>query len=125
MAMPGVKAILTADDLPAPADTLTDIGTVINANKLGEQALTMEPVYQGEPILAVAAVDEYAAAKRSRRSTSNTSGCRSSSIRWRLCGPVARTRTEGNVWVRAPAPSPGEEQRPAVPLIRRAQVDGS
>src|ERR1700726_3545139 len=24
LAMPGVKAILTADDLPAPADTLTD-----------------------------------------------------------------------------------------------------
>jgi xanthine dehydrogenase molybdenum-binding subunit len=27
LAMPGVKAILTADDLPAPADTLTDNGT--------------------------------------------------------------------------------------------------
>ena len=30
LAMPGVKAILTADDLPAPADTLTDNGTVID-----------------------------------------------------------------------------------------------
>src|ERR1700727_139931 len=61
LAMPGVKAILTADDLPAPADTLTDNGTVIKASKWGERGLTMEPVYQGEPILAVAAVDELTA----------------------------------------------------------------
>ena len=63
LAMPGVKAILTMDDLPAPADSLTDNGTVIRANKLGERGLTMEPVYQGEPILAVAAVDELTAAE--------------------------------------------------------------
>jgi CO/xanthine dehydrogenase Mo-binding subunit len=63
LAMPGVKAILTADDLPAPADTLTDNGTVIKASKWGERGLTMEPVYQGEPILAVAAVDELTAAE--------------------------------------------------------------
>src|ERR1700692_1530597 len=47
LAMPGVRAILTADDLPAPADTLTDNGTVIKASKWGERGLTMEPVYQG------------------------------------------------------------------------------
>src|SRR5258708_3878500 len=57
LAMPGVKAILTADDLPAPADTLTDNGTVIKASKWGERGLTNEPVYQGEPILAAAAED--------------------------------------------------------------------
>ena len=57
LAMPGVKAILTADELPAPADSLTDNGTRIPANKLGERGLTNEPLYQGEPILAVAAVD--------------------------------------------------------------------
>ena len=61
--MPGVKAMLTADDLPAPADTLTDNGTVIKANKRGDRGLTMEPVYQGDPILAVAAVDELTAAE--------------------------------------------------------------
>src|ERR1700756_575552 len=61
LAMPGVRAILTADELPAPADTLTDNGTVIKASKWGERGLTMEPVYQGEPILAVAAVDELTA----------------------------------------------------------------
>src|SRR5467141_2110413 len=63
LAMPGVKAILTADDLPAPADTLTDNGTVIKASKWGERGLTMEPLYDGEPILAVAAVDELTAAE--------------------------------------------------------------
>ena len=49
MAMPGVKAILTADDLP-------DLNGA-------ERALTNEPVYAGEPILAVAAVDELTAAE--------------------------------------------------------------
>src|ERR1035437_4798714 len=56
--MPGVKAILTADDLPAPADSLTDNGRVIGANRLADRGLSMQPVYQGEPILAVVAVDE-------------------------------------------------------------------
>jgi xanthine dehydrogenase molybdenum-binding subunit len=62
LAVPGVVAMLTADELPPPADTLTDNGTVIHANPKGERALTMEPLYRGEPILAVAAVDEVAAA---------------------------------------------------------------
>src|SRR5580693_7712538 len=63
MAMPGVKAILTQDDLPLPADSVTDLGVVIKANKQGEKALAMEPLYQGEPVLALAAVDEYTAAE--------------------------------------------------------------
>jgi CO/xanthine dehydrogenase Mo-binding subunit len=54
LSMPGVRAILTADDLPAPADSLTDNGTVIKASKWGERGLSMEPLYQGEPILAAA-----------------------------------------------------------------------
>src|SRR5258705_10348374 len=62
LAMPGVRAILTAQDLPAPADSVTDNGTVIKASKWAERGLTMEPVYEGEPILAVAAVDELTAA---------------------------------------------------------------
>jgi CO/xanthine dehydrogenase Mo-binding subunit len=49
LAMPGVKAILRASDLP-------DLG-------LAERALTDEPFYAGEPILAVAAVDELTAAE--------------------------------------------------------------
>src|SRR5258705_2863606 len=50
LAMPGVKAVLTADDLP-------DLGPNV------ERALTNEPFYAGEPILAVAAVDELTAAE--------------------------------------------------------------
>jgi len=53
LAMPGVKAILTADDLP-------DLGGA-------ERALTNEPLYAGEPILAVAAVDELTAAEAVER----------------------------------------------------------
>jgi CO/xanthine dehydrogenase Mo-binding subunit len=52
-AMPGVKAILTADDLPELQG--------------GERALTNEPLYQGEPILAVAAVDELTATEAIER----------------------------------------------------------
>ena len=63
LAMPGVKAILTADDIPAPADYMNDNGQMIKAEKHGEQALTNEPLYQGEPILAVAAVDELTCAE--------------------------------------------------------------
>src|SRR5438128_9955983 len=48
LAVPAVKAILTADDLP-------DLHGA-------ERALTNEPLYHGEPILAVAAVDEQTAA---------------------------------------------------------------
>ena len=49
LAMPGVEAVLTADDLE-PAEVPL------------ETALTNEPLYEGEPILAVAAVSESVAA---------------------------------------------------------------
>src|SRR6202049_4915089 len=62
LAMPGVKEILTADALPPPANSINDNGNVILANPRGYQALTMEPLFQGQPILAVAAVDELTAA---------------------------------------------------------------
>ena len=58
LAMPGVKAILTADDLPAPKAAGSDAGPSLRP----EAALTNEPVYRGEPILAIAAVDEATAA---------------------------------------------------------------
>ena len=61
-AMPGVRAILRASELPAPADVVTDLGERIPANPKGERALSDEPVYAGEPVLAVAAVDEETAA---------------------------------------------------------------
>src|SRR5467141_59319 len=36
LATPGVRAILTEADLPAPADSVTDLGVVIKANRQGE-----------------------------------------------------------------------------------------
>jgi xanthine dehydrogenase molybdenum-binding subunit len=59
LGMPGVKGILTADDLPAAPK---EAGSDAAASLPPERALTNEPVYRGEPILAVAAVDEATAA---------------------------------------------------------------
>ena len=49
LAMPGVEGMLTADDIPEAAAPQ-------------EASLTNEPRYEGEPILAIAAVDEETAA---------------------------------------------------------------
>jgi xanthine dehydrogenase molybdenum-binding subunit len=59
LAMPGVKAILTADDLPPRKEAGAEAGPSLPP----EAALTNEPVYKGEPILAVAAIDELTAAE--------------------------------------------------------------
>jgi CO/xanthine dehydrogenase Mo-binding subunit len=100
-AMPGVRAILTADDLP-------DL-------EGAERALTNEPVYAGEPILAVAAVDELTAAEAVERIQVDleplpfvTDAVES----LRPDGPNARL--EGNAWG---APAPGG-QGPAAPASR-------
>src|SRR5713226_8312069 len=74
LAVPGVRAILTADDVPGAADTMTDLGKTIKADIRNERALTNEPMYYGEPVLAVAADSELIAAdaieKRSEEHTS-------------------------------------------------------
>ncbi|MEQ1729132.1 MAG: xanthine dehydrogenase family protein molybdopterin-binding subunit, partial [Vicinamibacterales bacterium] len=62
LAMPGVKAILTVDDLPAVVAG-ANLGEGIIASTFSERGLTNEPLYEGEPILAVAAVDETTAAE--------------------------------------------------------------
>ena len=61
LAMPGVKAILTVEDLPGVAAG-AELGENVRASTISERGLTMEPLYEGEPILAVAAIDEYTAA---------------------------------------------------------------
>ena len=53
LAMPGVRAIITADDVP-------DLNGA-------ERALTNEPFYAGEPVLALAAIDEFTAAEAIER----------------------------------------------------------
>src|SRR5262249_39088841 len=111
--MQGVKGILTAEDLPAPADVVTDLGARIAANTKGERALSSEPVYQGEPVLAVAAVDELTAAEAIEQIE----------IEWErlpfVVDPLVtlrpgspNPRLEGNVWGKPKPPVPGQ---PVVP----------
>ena len=115
LAMPGVRAILTADEVPGPKDQVNDAGQTIRANPKSEKALTNEPLYQGEPVLAVAAVDELTAVEAIEKIK----------IRWERLpfsvDPVAsllpgamNPRVEGNVWVR---PAPVQGQPPGVPEV--------
>ena len=118
LAMPGVKAIITVDDLPAPADTITDLGPVNKADPLTERGLTNEPVYQGEPILAVAAVDELTAAEAIEKIHIEYEPLPfviDPLDSLRPNGPNARE--QGNVWGR-PAPPPNAPPGPPPPLQR-------
>jgi xanthine dehydrogenase molybdenum-binding subunit len=113
LAMPGVKGILTADELPAPADVVTDLGQRIAANTKGEKALTNEPVYQGEPVLALAAVDEQTAAEALEKVDvvwEHLPFVVDPLVSLRPNGPNARL--EGNVWGRPKPPTPGQPIAP-------------
>src|SRR3984957_20755144 len=55
LAMPGVKGIITVDDMPKPADAMPDLGQRIPANPLGERGPPNIPPFPGEPILPVCA----------------------------------------------------------------------
>src|ERR1700681_199984 len=112
LAMPGVKAILTVDDMPKPADAITDLGQRIPANPLGERGLTNDPVYQGEPILAVCAVDELTAAEaieKIKLDIERLPHAVDPLASLRPGGPNARV--EGNVWLR-PVAAPGQPAPP-------------
>jgi len=111
LAIPGVKAILAADDIPAQADSLNDNGAVIKASKWGERALTNEPIYQGDPILAVAAVDEVTAAEAIeaiRIDFEPLPFVIDPLESLRPGGP--NPREDGNVWVRPSPPAPPTPQ---------------
>ena len=103
LALPGVKAVLTADDIPPQADYLDDNGRTIKASPFGERALTNEPMFEGDPILAVAAVDEEtaaAAAELVEIEFEELPFVLDPLDSLRPDGPNART--EGNVWARPP-----------------------
>jgi xanthine dehydrogenase molybdenum-binding subunit len=106
LAMPGVKAILTADDLPA-------------AQPGAERALTNAPLYKGEPILAVAAIDELTATEAVERISVDYEPLPF------VVDPVAslrrggaNARVEGNVWFPAPAAAQAPGGPPPRPEIR-------
>src|SRR6185436_1909346 len=93
-------------DMPGAATGAT-LGEGVQATAQAERGLTMEPLYQGEPILAVAATSELEAAE----------AIEAIEIEYeplpfvvdaieslRPNGPNARA--QGNVWVRPTAPPP-------------------
>src|SRR5579864_6951684 len=122
--MPGVKAILTVDDMPKPADAMTDLGQRIPANPLGERGLTNDPVYQGEPILAVCAVDELTCAEAIEKiqlDIERLPHAVDPLASLRPGGPNARV--EGNVWIRPPANAPQPAPPPHVEEVKWTEAD--
>ncbi len=116
LAMPGVKAILTADDLP-------DL-------KGAERALTNEPFYQGEPILALAAVDERTAAEAIERIELDLEPLPFVVDPVESLRPTgANARIDGNVWVTpppSPAPAAGQppqQNRPKIQTLKWTERD--
>jgi CO/xanthine dehydrogenase Mo-binding subunit len=108
LAMPGVKAILTLDDLPSPVAGAS-LGEGITASTLSERGLTMEPMYHGEPILAVAAVDELTAAEAIEKIQIDYEPLPFAVDPIESLRPGgANARTQGNVWMRPPAPAGGQ-----------------
>jgi len=114
LAMPGVKAILTADDLPD--------------SRGAERALTNEPLYEGEPILAVAAVDELTATEAVERIHVDLEPLPfvvDPVESLRPDGPNGRR--EGNVWF-TPVPAPGaaptpQQARPQLRTLKWTEED--
>src|ERR671931_340078 len=103
LAMPGVKAILTATDMPGAAAGAT-LGENVQSTPQAERGLTNEPLYQGEPILAVAATSELEAAE----------AIEAIDIEFEplpfVVDPIAtlrpggpNARAQGNIWIRPPA----------------------
>ncbi len=104
MALAGVKAILTADDMPGAAVGAT-LGEGVQASAQAERGLTNEPLYQGEPILAIAAIDEKTAAEAIEAVVIEFEPLPfvvDPIESLRPNGPNARI--QGNVWVRPTAP---------------------
>ena len=106
LAMPGVKAVLSQDDLPPPADSITDNGTRIPANKKSDRGLAKEITYQGEPILAVVAENELIAAEaieKIKLDIERLPFVVDPLVSLRPGGPNARL--DGNVWKRPEPPA--------------------
>jgi xanthine dehydrogenase molybdenum-binding subunit len=107
LAMPGVKAILTADDLPAVVAG-ANLGEGIVASTFSERGLTNEPLYEGEPILAVAAVDETTAADAIEAIDIDFEPLPFVTDPLEAMRPGSpNPRPEGNVWFRPAPASPG------------------
>src|SRR6267142_4369962 len=104
MSMPGVKAILTADDMPGAAAGAT-LGENVQSSAQAERGLTNEPLYQGEPILAIAATSELEAAEAVEAIDIDLEPLPFVVDPIESLRPGSpNARTQGNVWVRPTAP---------------------
>jgi CO/xanthine dehydrogenase Mo-binding subunit len=111
LALPGVRAILTADDVPQLGGTT-------------EHCLTNEPLYAGEPILAVAAESEEIAANAIeliRLALEPLPFVTDPIESLRPDGPDARL--EGNVWAPAAAAAAGQPPRPSVTRLKWSEAE--
>ncbi|MBM3807191.1 MAG: xanthine dehydrogenase family protein molybdopterin-binding subunit [Acidimicrobiia bacterium] len=121
LAMPGVKAILTEQDLPAVVEG-ANLGEGIIASTLSERGLTNEPMYVGEPILAVAAVDELTATEAIEKIHIEYEALPFVTDPLESLRPGSpNARTQGNVWVRPAATPPQPGQPPAPPPQPKVQ----
>ena len=121
LAMPGVKAILTEADLPAVVEG-ANLGEGIIASAISERGLTNEPMYVGEPILAVAAVDELTAAEAIEKIHIDYEPLPFVTDPVESLRPGSpNARTQGNAWVRPAATTPAPGQPPAPPPQPKVQ----
>src|SRR5689334_7141787 len=104
MKLEGVRAILTADDVPQLGGTT-------------EHCLTNEPLYAGEPILAVAAISEEIAAEAIELIHLDIESLPHTVDPFESLRPGSpNARTDGNVW----GPPSGQPPRPTIAEIGRA-----
>src|SRR5262249_3827934 len=104
LAMPGVKAVLRAEDMPGAAAGAT-LGEGVRASQISGRGLTDDPPYEGEPILAVAAVDELTAAEAIEKIDIEFEPLPFAVDPIESLRPGgANARVQGNVWVRPAAP---------------------
>jgi len=106
-ALPGVRAIITADDVPQLGGTT-------------EHCLTKEPLYAGEPILAVAATSEEIAADAIELIELDLEPLP------HIVDPIEslraaspNARTDGNVW----GPAAGQPPRPTIQELKWTDAD--
>jgi CO/xanthine dehydrogenase Mo-binding subunit len=112
LALPGVHAILTADDLP-------DLGGA-------ERALTNEPLYGGEPIAAVAAVSEDVAARAVELINLDLEPLPFVIDPLDSLRPGSpNARVEGNVWYPAAPAAEGQPPRPSIRELKWTDADFS
>ena len=111
MALPGVRAIITAEDVPQLGGT-------------AEHCLTNEPLYAGEPILAVAAVSEEVAAAAIELIHLDLEPLPFTVDPLESLRPdSADARLDGNVWAPAAPPAPGQPPRPSVTRLKWTEDD--